>query len=277
MFFTGDLAQSGTAEDYRALDDALERLWAEFSRYGRDPVLLPVPGNHDVKWPDPNTGTVRALRHWATDEELRDFFWANDTNDYRGLIRDVFAPYTEWWGRRRALPNAIPTHSGLLPGDYSASYEKDGLKLGIVGLNSALLQLGTGVREGELLDLDPRQLHEVCEHDPVDWTKKHDINLLMTHHPRQWLNPQARLQFVQELARGDRFVAHLFGHMHEPVIQFSQRGGGAIRRELKGRPFLALTPGKRPTAPEKSASMDTRRAASRSRTARALFGSGRGN
>jgi 3',5'-cyclic AMP phosphodiesterase CpdA len=240
VFFTGDLAQSGTVEDYRALDEALARLWAEFRLYGSDPVLLPIPGNHDVKWPDPNSGTVRALQHWATDEGLRNFFWANDRNEYRRLIRNVFAAYTEWWGRRRALPNAIPTRPGLLPGDYSASYEKDGLKLGIVGLNSAFLQLGKGVREGELLDLDPRQLHEVCEHDPVDWTKKHDINLLMTHHPRQWLNPEAQRQFVQELARGDRFLVHLFGHMHEPIIQITQWGGGAVRRELQGASLFGL-------------------------------------
>jgi len=240
VFFTGDLAQSGTAEEYLALDEALARLWTEFRQYGCDPVLLPVPGNHDVKWPDPTSGTVRTLRRWATDEEVRDLFWANDRNEYRRLIGNVFAAYTQWWDRRRALPNALPTRPGFLPGDYSASYEKDGLKLGIVGLNSAFLQLGKGVREGELLDLDPRQLHEVCERDPPDWTKKHHINLLMTHHPRQWLNPQAQRQFVQQLAQGDRFLVHLFGHMHEPVIQFTQLGGGAMRRELQGASLFGL-------------------------------------
>ena len=170
VFFTGDLAQSGTADDYVALDEVLTRLRAVFTRLGCDPVLFAVPGNHDLQWPDQKAGTVRALRSWPSDNELRDIFWANDTNEYRSLIRDVFRPYTDWWERHRP-PAATSYRPGLLPGDFSASYEKEGLEVGIVGLNSTFLQLGKGVREGELLDLDPRQLHKVCADDPVDWMK----------------------------------------------------------------------------------------------------------
>jgi 3',5'-cyclic AMP phosphodiesterase CpdA len=188
VFFTGDLAQSGTDADYAALDnDVFSRLRDTFHDLGCDPVLLPIPGNHDLQWPNKYSGTVRALRSWTSDEELRNHFWATDNNEYRQLIRDVFRPYTQWWGRH-PLPVHMRAQSGLLPGDFSASYEKDGLRLGVVGLNSAFLQLGNGVAEGALLDVDVRQLHKVCE-DPVDWTKAHDINLLMTHHPVPWLNP----------------------------------------------------------------------------------------
>lgn len=240
VFFTGDLAQSGTSGDYDALDEVLARLWALFGSLGCNPLLLAVPGNHDLQWPDPRSSTVRTLlRTWASDKELREIFWADEKNEYRALIQDVFRPYTNWWGRRHP-PNSIPYRPGLLPGDFGASYEKDGLKLGIVGLNSTFLQLGAGVREGQLLDLDPRQLHEVCAHDPIDWIKGHDINLLMTHHPPTWLNSEAQKQFRGELAPGERFALHLFGHMHEPSSHFFQQGGGGKKRELQSASLFGL-------------------------------------
>jgi predicted MPP superfamily phosphohydrolase len=238
VFFSGDLTQAGTAADYQALDNVLTQLWEQFKRLECDPVLLAVPGNHDLQWPDAKIGTVRAMRSWHTDRDLRDLFWADGANEYRGLIQNVFRCYTEW-SDRRARPASVSWQRGILPGDFSASYEKDGLKLGIVGLNSAFLQLGKGLREGKL-DLHPRQLHEVCEEDPVVWAKAHDINVLMTHHPPKWLTPEAQRHFNSEIAPGDRFLLHLFGHMHEPVIQFSRQGGGGMKRELQGASLFGL-------------------------------------
>jgi 3',5'-cyclic AMP phosphodiesterase CpdA len=240
VFFTGDLAQSGTPEDYAALDrDVLARLWEQFRRLGCNPKLLAIPGNHDLKWPSKFSGTARALRAWPTDKELRDHFWDDETSEYRELIREVFRPYTEWW-EHTPYRAGIRTEPGLLPGDFSASFEKDSVRLGIVGLNSAFLQLGGGVKEGELLDVDPRQLHEVCGDDVVDWTKAHDINLLMTHHPLAWLNPAAQKEFRSELSPAGRFFLHLFGHMHEPRAEFTQSGGSRMKRELQGASLFGL-------------------------------------
>jgi hypothetical protein len=199
---------------------------------------LAVPGNHDLQWPDAKSGTVRAMRLWHADRELREIFWADNANEYRGLIQHVFRPYTGWWDRR-ALPANVSWQRGILPGDFSASYEKDGLRLGIVGLNSAFLQLGKGYREGQL-DLDPRQLHEVCAEDPVVWTKAHDINVLMTHHPPKWLAPEAQKHLQSEIAPGDRFLLHLFGHIHESVFERFRRGGGGMKRELQGASLFGL-------------------------------------
>jgi tetratricopeptide (TPR) repeat protein/predicted MPP superfamily phosphohydrolase len=239
VFFSGDLAQSGTKDDYEALDRVLTQLWTEFDHLGCDPVLLAVPGNHDLRWPDQNVGTVRAMKSWCSDRELRQIFWADDANEYRALIRDVFEPYTGWWDRRRAQTN-LPWRTGLLPGDFSVSYEKAGIKLGIVGLNSAFMQLGKGVQEGQLLDVDPRQVHEVCGGDAVEWTKGHYVNVLMTHHPLEWLNLEARKKFQTEIAPGERFLMHMFGHNHEADFNVSRRGGGGTKRELQGASLFGL-------------------------------------
>lgn len=50
VFFTGDLTQRGTAEEFALLDVELKWMWERFRAAGAtvDPVLLAVPGNHDV-------------------------------------------------------------------------------------------------------------------------------------------------------------------------------------------------------------------------------------
>ena len=42
-----------------------------------------------------------------------------------------------------------------------------------------------------------------------------DFALLMTHHPPTWLTTKAREELYGEIAPPGRFVAHLYGHMHE--------------------------------------------------------------
>jgi predicted MPP superfamily phosphohydrolase len=239
VFFSGDLVQSGTTADYSGLDKMLEHVWEEFRRLGCDPILLAVPGNHDLKWPEQLASTVVAMRSWMSHEELRKLFWSDDKNEYRELIRGVFSPYAEWWGRQ-PRPSLLSLQSGLIPGDFSASYQKDGLKLGIIGLNSAFLQLGKGVRAGELLDLDPRQLHAVCKEGADVWAKSHDFKILTTHHPPSWLNEDAQQNLLREIAPGDRFDLHLFGHMHETKIKSIQMGGGGMKRELQGASLFGL-------------------------------------
>src|SRR4051794_11762100 len=49
VFFTGDLAFSGT--EYGQLETFLCKLWERFrARWKKEPLLAPVPGNHDLSW-----------------------------------------------------------------------------------------------------------------------------------------------------------------------------------------------------------------------------------
>jgi predicted MPP superfamily phosphohydrolase len=239
VFFSGDLAQSGTAVDYQGLDQMLKDLWKLFRRLGCNPTLLAVPGNHDLKWPDEFAPAAVALRSWPSHGALRDHFWKDDTNEYRKLIQSVFDPYEDWRRRQPQTPE-IHLYSGLLPGDFSATYVKDSLKLGIVGLNSSWLQLGKGIREGQLLDIDPRQLQGVCHDGAGPWANAHDFKILVTHHPPSWLNPKAQATFQSEIAPAGRFDLHLYGHMHEPRTHSLRIGGGGTRRELQGASLFGL-------------------------------------
>ncbi|WP_438000571.1 metallophosphoesterase [Sorangium sp. So ce185] len=239
VLFTGDLTQCGTRDEFQKLDATLDRLWRRFDQLGSQPRLITVPGNHDLNRPRDLDPYVLALSQWHANSRLRDqVFDAQDSLGYRERLAQIFRPYTDWvdscrWhvrDRRRL---------GLLPGDSAYSLSLHGLELGVIGLNSAFLQL-TGADYQERLAVDPRQLHAVCDEYAPEWLQRHHINLLLTHHPPEWLHPQARQDFRQEVDPAGRFAAHFFGHMHEGTATSTAHGGGHARHALQGASLFGL-------------------------------------
>ncbi len=111
-----------------------------------------------------------------------------------------------------------------MPGDFAYSLEHDGLRIGIVGLNTAFLQLQGGDYLGKLA-WDVRQLDLVCGGAVDDWQRSHDFCLLLTHHGMDWLTADAQKHGDSEIAPAGRFALHLFGHQHETGIASIRRGG----------------------------------------------------
>ncbi len=238
VLFTGDLAYSGKKEEYEALNQLLEELWEQFESLDSNPILLPIPGNHDLLRPNALTGAVRTLKQWRGDEELREFFWSNEDNEFRQVITNAFSAFMEWRHSSPIVPEA-KFNQGIIPGDFSYTLEKGDLRLGVIGLNTSFLQLGGGDYEG-LLDLDIRQLHEVCNGDAVKWIKAHHSVLLLTHHPYSWLRPQSQDDFKSEIYTPNRFVVHIFGHMHEHSSKSISIGGSEPRRFLQGTSLFGM-------------------------------------
>lgn len=237
VLFSGDLTQRGSAAEFARLTQTLQQLWDHLKALGSTPALLAVPGNHDLVRPDPRRPETLLLGRWDTYPEVQAEFWRDPTSPYRALVEQAFAPYTTWL---KGHPFQGPQlHHGLLPGDVSAALNKDGLRLGVVGLNSAFLQLGGGDYLGKLA-LDVRQLHAACGGDAPLWLKDCDYALLMTHHPPTWLSGHARSELLGEIAPPGRFVAHVFGHMHESSATTLAIGGAQARRELQGSSLFGL-------------------------------------
>jgi predicted MPP superfamily phosphohydrolase/GTPase SAR1 family protein/predicted secreted protein len=237
VLFTGDLTQKGAAEEFNALEDMLAQLWEQFQSLGSNPLLLAVPGNHDLLRPNPKKGTVKAFARWLEDKDIRDETWSRNPNEYRSLLDDAFKPYTDWQHRSKLHAKGI--HTGLLPGDFAFSFEKNGSKLGIVGLNSAFLQL-TGDDYKGRLELGPRQLQAVCDEDAPNWLAQHDATVLLTHHPQDWLHEDAKAEFKSEIFARDNFTIHLFGHMHVGASESMRRGGGPKRLSIQGPSLFGL-------------------------------------
>ena len=242
VLFTGDLTQKGTPGEFAALTEELESLWTLFDQLGCAPALVPVPGNHDLTWPLPIPPVVRALRAWNDDEDLRWEFWDAPDGPYRTVIDEVFAAYRGWladWRIRHPLPDHMIWREGTLPGDFGLTVHKPDLTLGVVGLNSAFLQLTEGDYMGRL-DVDVRQLHGVCDGAPGRWVGRHHAALLMTHHPPEWLHPRPLAAWKAQVATPGRFAAHLYGHMHEPAARSMRIAGSAALRQIQGASAFGL-------------------------------------
>ncbi len=240
VLFTGDLTQKGTKEEFEAFEKHLLKLWDKFNAWGFEPKLLAVPGNHDLIRPSNATepALITLLHNWNL-EAVQTPFWENNDCPQRQLISTAFDNFSQWW-QHTAIPKPDTLSSGLLPGEWSATFTKDGLDLGIVGLNSAFLQLGGGNFEKKL-HLDVRQLHEACKGNGAEWTKQQDACLLLTHHPISWLSDEAQKHFSDEIHfPPERFALHLFGHQHEANLTTVSHGGGNERRGLQGSSLFGL-------------------------------------
>jgi predicted MPP superfamily phosphohydrolase len=231
IFFTGDLTQRGTADEFTKLSETLERLYQHLRALGSNPTLLTVPGNHDLQRPNKLSPGVKVLKDWQNNKDIHHEFWSNKDSEYRRLITDSFKSYSKWLDTN-PFPKPRIRSPGILPGDFSALIEKDGLKIGVVGLNIAFLQLTEGDYQGKLAT-HPIQLTGVLDENFNDWFKVNDINFLMTHQPPDWLDSQSLRLFDGEINKPGRFVAHLYGHMHEPRSYSQTTSGAKPKRYLQ--------------------------------------------
>ena len=240
----GDLVQNGTRAELDLLTERLDGLFRHLEGLGSRPVLVVVPGNHDLQHPDPRSPAVRPLLHWSHDPELRGSLFWHEANGqpYRDVVGGAFDELSRWtraWNDAHPLPPSWSRNdAGLIPGDFAASFRADGASLGIVGLNSAFLQLASGMHRGTMA-IHPSQLRKVCG-DPHEWAMLHDACLLVTHHPPDWLTPDALPLYQAEIFRPEWFGAHFCGHMHEPQAVPSQSGGGQANKLFQIPSLLGL-------------------------------------
>ncbi|WP_437939732.1 AAA-like domain-containing protein [Sorangium sp. So ce341] len=241
VLFTGDLTQHGSAEQFQRLDRTLGDLRDKLAELGSYPVLLAVPGNHDLVRPrDRDDPSVAPLLHWPEAPYIHDSFWTKPESAYRIAVRDAFAEYSDWWSRAgHGFKRPEQMKHGMLPGDFSAIVEKDGHLLGVLGLNTAFLHLAD-VCPGHLA-LHTSQFHAACDGDGIAWARRCDAALLLTHHPPDWLDPRSRDEHLfEKIAPPGRFAAHLFGHMHDGAVSTIGHGGAEPRRFWQGMSLFGL-------------------------------------
>jgi predicted MPP superfamily phosphohydrolase len=237
VLFTGDLTQRGSAEEFQKIEQLLAQLWNYFAQLGSSPKLLAVPGNHDLVRPNTKDPAVRLLQRWLEEPDVQEEFWHNAESPYCQVVTKAFENYMTWWERQPFKPEHLK--AGILPGDFSATIEKNGAKLGILGLNTSFLQLTGENYEGKLA-IHPRQFHQVCDGDGPTWARQHHACLLLTHHPPSWLTSDAQAHLNGEITARGRFAVHLCGHLHEANSTEIVQGGTEVRRILQGRSLCGL-------------------------------------
>jgi hypothetical protein len=247
VLFTGDLVQSGSEAEFAELEEkVLGPLWGHFATLGmKDPVLLTVPGNHDLVRPDAQKpkAALRLLLQENGFGEIAEEFWRDPSCEYREVVSGAFANY-QTWAKKNARNKGLTIAPGELPGDFCASLnvQKDNgepIKIGIAGINTTFLQIAKGDYTRRLA-LDPRQLHQACGGDLPAWTKDHDACILMTHQGPDWLDLNSSTEAYAEVNPAGQFAVHLFGHMHETTMRSTATGGGKIVRQWQGNSLFGL-------------------------------------
>ncbi len=242
VLFTGDLTHQGSIAEFKRVDIFFNQLWEHFNTLGFTPKLLAVPGNHDIARFDKENPppSVRLLGLWENQPDVQREFWGEANSPYREEVAEAFACYTAWWKKQNFKAEEV--NDGILPGDFAVTVEKNGAKLGILGLNTAFLQLTDGEYQGKLA-LHASQLHGACNENGLEWAKQHHVCLLLTHHPPAWLNPEARNCLNGEIADHGRFTVHFCGHRHTPdknAYQWIAISGTEEQRIWQSRSLFAI-------------------------------------
>lgn len=233
VFFTGDLAYSGKAEQYALVTATLDEI------LGPDPqpVILSIPGNHDVDQRS-HRAEIAEEELFRSNDRIRDRFFTDNGDHLRTHVRRALQKWTSWSGPQVKQKQVTQYTAGALPGDFVATVAVGDLKVGVVGLNTTFLQLTGGEARGQLT-VDARQLQN-CWGSPGKWAAAHHITVLLTHHPPEWLDKRGQDQLRDEIAPPGRFTLHLFGHQHEGDFTVRRPPGGGDRCELLGRSLFGL-------------------------------------
>lgn len=224
IFVTGDIAFSGacrSSDEYDSVAQWLNAI-ASAAGLGANHVFV-VPGNHDVQRPadKPLAGAalLRELRSGATSIDA-----ALATPDTTKHLATRQANYLSFASSFAPACRADAEAKGAQLFWRHTLPARDGLRVRVVGLNTALLaadENAFGSDQGRLW-LGTKQLAATLIDPDVT---SNEVVIVLSHHPLQdrWLGDQ------DEAAGWIRSKAHvhLAGHVHE-AASIRQRGGGGV-------------------------------------------------
>jgi len=172
VLFSGDLTYSGSKSQYELLSKELEKLWDHFrTKLKCEPKFLAIPGNHDLfrpgNWIDPVMKSI--LEEQKADNYVDNLIFEERDDIFFGLINSCFENYKTWFNSLDSFD--IPTPDikhGIISGDVSTIINIDGYNIGVIGLNSAYLQLNNS-KFKEKLAIRYQQLQAVCDYKHDSW------------------------------------------------------------------------------------------------------------
>ena len=215
VLVTGNITQKGEHDGYAAFDKRMKRLWTYLrgiSPTGSPPKIFVVPGNHDLKRPC-KSDALKLAGLWEENQTIREqtIFKSEPTGEkLHKIVTAAFANFSSWL-ENHTHPRIEGGALGVFPGDCSVVFEKRGLRVGLVGLNSSFLHLRAGMC-GKLA-IEFEQFRKVCSSDEtLNWIENNHFNLLLTHHSPAWLSERTQDVFDRKIAPPGRFALHLFGH-----------------------------------------------------------------
>lgn len=210
--FTGDIAATGSAEEYESVAQHLITPVRKFLDQVRPGTpIVAVPGNHDLNRRDAEMlrpDRITGLSNPAAIDE----FLANPrtTRTYLEPFRD----YQEFAATHLDPRTADPLSWTLPVGDSD-------VPVTLTGINSAWSsyypELASERSDERQLLVGINQLQPGPQSDP-------GIKILLAHHPTDWLNQDVCARVIQRIRSG--FDVMLSGHVHSPKDLHLVSGSG---------------------------------------------------
>jgi 3',5'-cyclic AMP phosphodiesterase CpdA len=187
IVISGDLTVSGSKREFELLNSSFESLGRFMLSLGSNPCLLVVPGDHDLfRGPPLQAGGATSLR-------------------------DGFQDFSDWftsWRLTHVAPKAF--RDGLVPGDFTATLINEGLKIGVVGLNSVLRLAPGGA--GRTREISFLKVEESLGVKLQEWALQHDMVLLLTHFSSEMISDPPLALLYRKLSPQRRPFLHLCGN-----------------------------------------------------------------
>jgi ppGpp synthetase/RelA/SpoT-type nucleotidyltranferase/calcineurin-like phosphoesterase family protein len=217
VIFSGDLAFSGKAAQFKMGEDWLRRLCELAPRA----ELFIVPGNHDVertKVPGPH------LLHAAGSKEKSYYDWKNGiTNTFPPHLQDFFA----WLKTASAV---LPIRGNWKPPfGFHCTIESLEIPVHVIGLNSSLLSCDE--HDEKNLVVDVRTANEGL----YEFQKRPGLIVAVSHHPFEWLVDWNKNELEKFLSQGTGADIFLHGHLHAQL--------GIAKSEITGKGLATLGAG----------------------------------
>ncbi|AKT37797.1 metallophosphoesterase [Chondromyces crocatus] len=216
IFVTGDIAWSAQPEQYARAKDWLQDLAGAVRLDLRH--VFAVPGNHDVdRQVDRDRATRRLLTSLREGSESLDE--ALDEAQEREQLTQRQSAYFAFARDLSPACLGAPTPASSRLWWHTPLEGRDGLRVRLIGLNSALLAADN--QDQGKLRMGRRQLAETLAEPP---SEADELLVVLSHHPATagWLADQ------RDVDRELRSVAHLHlaGHVHEHDSEGLWAGGG---------------------------------------------------
>jgi predicted phosphodiesterase len=207
VFFTGDVAYSGDAHQYKQATKFFDKLLEEL-HLSRD-ALLVIPGNHDV-----DRTRSRGLKRTLESQADSNFYFGEG-----GEIDHISgrqAEFIKWHNEFFEGIRSFETQSTC--GPYIERVFDD-FRLDILPINTAAFCLGND-DHGKLW-IGRRCLDAVINAE----RPRADLTVALMHHPLDWLNEDERAQITSKLYSGVDCI--LRGHLHKTDLMWTEGTAGS--------------------------------------------------
>jgi HEAT repeat protein/predicted phosphodiesterase len=199
-FFTGDLAFSGKEAEYRAAGaELLDPVLAAVKQV-KDRLFL-IPGNHDLDRDRFKFLPDELKKPFENDKSVQEWVGAEEERNTVLKPFDAYRKFVETYG--------APGFSSY--GNYSI-VEIDGKKIGLAGVNSALMCGRRKNDKGQIDDYGVLVVGEPQLYDSLTAIGTADIRIGLIHHPFDWLTDFDRTAIESRMRKGCHFI--LRGHQH---------------------------------------------------------------